>query len=210
MNTTRSYWIFAGMTGKGITMKRMLNTYGRFTLNKGMHEYSGVPRLAGEYATARLTASTVHVLDKDFKELVIHERLYGETRQSSMKWEPFLTQLAMKPNAMKYSGIMESLPDPLKKYMEMCDKSEKSKVLSVIAKISEESGFENALEAVSEAVRLEAHDPDSLKMIHSYQSMADMQLKDAFVPYGLPEMEKVQPSLDLFDKYLKQGGTAVC
>ncbi len=187
-----------------------LNTYGRFTLNKGMHEYSGVPRLAGEYATIRLTALTVHVLDKDFKELVVHERLYGETRQSSIKWQPFLTQLAMKPNAMKYSGIMESLPDPLKKYMEMCDNSEKSKVLTAISKISEESGFENALEAVSEAVRLEAHDPDSLRMIHSYQSMADMQLKDAFVPYGLPEMAKVKPELDLFDKYLKQGGTAVC
>lgn len=187
-----------------------LNSYGRFTLNRGLHEYSGVPRLAGEYATIRITASTVHVLDKDFKELVVHERLYGEARQSSIKWQPFLTQLAMKPNAMKYSGIMESLPDPLRKYMDMCDNREKSRVLTVVAKISEEAGFENALDAVAEAVRLETLDADSLRMIHAYQSMADLQVKDARVPYGLPEMTKVKPALDLFDQYLKQGGASVC
>lgn len=191
-------------------LKVKVNPYGRFTLNKGMHEYSGVPKLANEYATVRITASSVHVLDSNFKELVVHDRLYGDSRQSSMKWLPFLNQLAMKPNAIKYSGIMETLPDPLKKYMEMSDQKDRSKLLSTIAKISEDAGFEKALEVTSEAARLEVLDPDSLISIYAYQSMADLQIKEARIPDGLPNMIKVTPVIDAFDAYLKRGGASVC
>lgn len=185
-------------------LKVKVNSYGRFTLNKGLHEYSGVPKLAGEYATIRITASTIHVLDNNFRELVVHERLYGSSRQSSIKWLPFLNQLAMKPNAVKYSGIMEALPDPLKKYMELSDRSDRSKLLSTIARISEKSGFENALKAASEAIRLNVADSDSLMAIHAYQSMADLQLKEAKVPYDIPEVSKIKSIVQDFDKYLKK------
>lgn len=191
-------------------LKIKINAYGRFTLNKGMHEYSGVPKLVGEYATVRITASSVHVLDSNFKELVVHERLYGENRQSSVKWLPFLNQLAMKPNAIKYSGIMETLPDPLRKYMEMSNHTDRSKLLSAISKISENAGFEKALEVISEAARLEVLDPDSLISIYTYQSMADLQIKEARLPEGLPNMNKVTPVIDAFDAYLKKGGASMC
>jgi len=127
-----------------------------------------------------------------------------------MQWLPFLNQLAMKPNAIKYSGIMDTLPDPLKKYMEMSDQKDQSKLLSTIAKISEDAGFEKALEVTSEAARLEVLDPDSLISIYTYQSMTDLQIKEARLPEGLPNMNKITPVIDVFDAYLKKGGASVC
>jgi len=190
-------------------LKVKVNPYGRFTLNKGMHEYSGVPKLVEEYANIRITANFVHVLDRNFKELVVHERLYGDSRLSSIKWLPFLNQLALKPNAIKYSGIMETLPDPLKRYMEINDPQERSKVLTTIAKISEDAGFDKALEVTSEAARLEVLDSDSLLSIYAYQSMANLEFKEVRIPEGLPNMNKVVPVINDFDAYLAKGGAAI-
>jgi len=186
-----------------------VNTYGRFTLNKGLHEYTAVPKLAGEYATIRLTSSTVNVLDSNLKEVLSHSRLYGEYRQSSIQWLPFLNQLAAKPNAIKYSGIMEALPEPLKNYLELSKNSEKSRLLSALAKIGEKAGFDKALEAASEATKLKAFDPDSLLTIYTYQNMADMQLGESVVPEGLPEMKRVVPVIEEFDAFLKKRGASV-
>lgn len=187
-----------------------VNPYGRFTLNKGMHEYSSVPKLANEYAVLRITAFSVHVLDSNFKELVVHDRLYGSGRQSSIKWLPFLNQLAMKPNAIKYSGIIETLPDPLKQYMEMSDKKDRSKLLSAIAKISKEVGFEKALDITSEAARLKAFDLDSLISVYTYLNMPELQLEEISVPDGLPDMAKLTPVIDAFDAYLVKGEGLTC
>ena len=79
-------------TSKYITVKT--NGYGKFLLNKGLHEYSSAPKFANKYVLVRLTAFHVTVLDESHREIVRHERLYGDYKQQSMQWLPYLTQLA--------------------------------------------------------------------------------------------------------------------
>jgi len=187
-----------------------VDSYGRFTLNKGLHEYSAVPKLAGEYTAIILTANKVRVLDGNLKEVVIHDRLYGGTRQKSIKWLPFLNQLAAKPNAIKYSGIMETLPDPLKEYLGKSTNAEKSSLLRTLAKIGEESSFEKAVAAAAEVSKIGTFDPDSLRTIYTYQNVDGLSLADALVPKGIPTLEKLVPVIDAFDTYLNKRGDLQC
>jgi len=187
-----------------------VDSYGRFTLNKGLHEYSAVPKLAGEHIAIILTANKVRVLDGNLKEVVIHDRVYGGIRQKSIKWLPFLNQLAAKPNAIKYSGIMETLPDPLKEYLGKSTNAEKSALLRTLAKIGEESSFEKAVAAAAEASKIGTFDPDSLRTIYTYQNVDGLNFADALVPKGIPPMEKLIPVVDAFDAYLNKRGDIRC
>ena len=109
------------------------NGYGKFLLNKGLHEYSAAPKYANAYVLIKLTAFHVIVLDENYREIVRHDRLYGDHKQQSMQWLPYLSQLARRPGALKYTGIYHMLPQPVKEYMEDLSKQEKGKVLKAIA-----------------------------------------------------------------------------
>jgi hypothetical protein len=91
-----------------ITVKT--NGYGRFYLAEGLHEYSASPQYAGCRVRVKVTASEVIPLDKNQQAIVRHARLYGEHKQQSMQWLPYLTQLSRSPHALKYSGIYAMLP----------------------------------------------------------------------------------------------------
>ena len=80
---------------------------------------------------------------------------------------PSLTQLSRCPGALKYTGIYQLLPESVKEYLEKCNKSNKGKVLQVIAALTEKSGFESAVETVSNALQYDAIDIDSLINLHS-------------------------------------------
>jgi transposase len=187
-----------------------VNTYGKFTLNKGLHEYSTVPKLAGKRILVKVTASTVIVLDEKFKELVMHSRLYGEKRQESMQWLPYLSQLARKPGALKYTGIYGMLPNPLKEYLERCDKGERGKVLQAVETISREAGFDNAVSAVYKALSCGAADPDSIMTVYAYQSIPELDLKPVKVPEGMPTLQKVDPNISQYDAFLGILGDRLC
>jgi hypothetical protein len=93
------------------------NRYGRFLLNKGLHKYSAAPKYANKYVLVKLTAFHVIVLDESYREIVCHERLYDDHRQQSTQWLSYLNQLARCPGALKYTGIYQMLPQPVKEYM---------------------------------------------------------------------------------------------
>ncbi|QAT63302.1 hypothetical protein EQM13_17910 [Acidilutibacter cellobiosedens] len=76
-------------------------------------------------------------MDENQNEIVRHKRLYGDHKQQSMKWLPYLRQLAKRPGALKYSGIYNIMPENMKKYLDKCKKSERWKILSVIAILTE-------------------------------------------------------------------------
>ena len=49
------------------------------------------------------------------------------------------------PRALKYTGIYQMLPEPVKQYLEKCNRSQKGKVLRVISSLAQTNGFEQAL-----------------------------------------------------------------
>jgi hypothetical protein len=82
------------LSGKG---SATTNNWGRFYLNKGMHEYSASPKHANQVVNLKFTSSLVIVMDENFREIVRHRRLYGDTKRQRMEWLPYLRQLSLRP-----------------------------------------------------------------------------------------------------------------
>ena len=145
----------------------LTDKYGKFKLNDGKHTYSASPGYSETSVTVRLTSSTVTVFDDHMKEIVSHKRLYGDNKQSSMEWIPYLKYIAQKPRSLRNSGIYDMMPEGMQQFMDKCDNSERGRVLKVLAELTERSGFDSALHIVNEALALNSTNPDSLKSLYN-------------------------------------------
>jgi transposase len=182
------------------------NAYGRFYLDNGLHEYSVSPQYADIRVLVRVTANEVIPLDKSHQPIVRHRRLYGDSKQQSMQWLPYLMQLSRNPNALKYTGIYPMLPEALKIYLEKCSKSEKGKTLRVIATLAERDGFEGAMTTVGHALKYTATDGDSLINLHNriYGQVPD--LAPMSLAGNIPQLMRVTPDLSAYDARLAKAG----
>lgn len=187
-----------------------VNAYGKFQLEKGLHEYSTAPKYAGEKVQVKITAYEVIVLDDSLREFIIHSRLYGGTKQESMQWIPYLEQLSIRPGALKYTGIYQMLPPPLQQYMDICNKSERGILLKAILQISKASDFNKAVNAVSEAVSYGATDPDSLKAIYTRMMMPEFKMKSLVLHHSVPPLETIKSNAEAYDEILKRAGGLPC
>jgi len=188
---------------KYVTVKT--NGYGRFYLN-GIHEYSVSPKYANSRVLVKITANEVIPMDESQREVVRHERFYGNHKQQSMKWLPYLTQLSRSPGAMKYSGIYQILPESIKEYLERCSKSDRGKVLQVIAALTEKSGFNCAVATVDNALQYNVTDTDSLVSLHTRIHDNMIELAPIKKAGNIPELARFTPNLAAYDASLKKAG----
>jgi transposase len=186
------------------------NGYGRFYLGNGLHEYSVSPQCADSRVTVKITAGEVIALDKSHRPIVSHRRLYGDYRQQSMQWLPYLTQLSYRPNALKYSGIYEMLPESLQTYLNKCNRSDKGQILQVIAGLTARNGFESALESVDHALQYEATDIDSLINLHNRIYSHVPELAPLNLAANIPDLRRVTPNLAAYDARLGKVGELKC
>ena len=191
-----------------VTLKT--NGYGRFYLNSGLHEYSVSPKYANNRVVVKITANEVIPMDEHHREVVRHERLYGAYKQQSMKWLPYLTQLSRCPGALKYTGVYAMLPESIQSFLERCHKGEVGKVLQAIANLTEQSGFERAVETVDYALQYEATDTDSLLNLHRRLHGNVMELAPIRLAENVPDLTKVIPNLADYDSKLKKAGVPSC
>lgn len=189
---------------KYITVKT--NDYGRFYLNGGLHEYSVSPKYANSRVFVRITANEVIPLDDSHREIVRHERFFGQTKQQSMKWLPYLTQLSRSPGALKYTGVYQMLPEAIKDYLEKCSKSDKGKVLRVIASLTEKTGFESAVQSVDKALQYDALDIDSLINLHTTIHGNVIDLAPIRLTDNIPKLPRVSSNLAVYDVKLTKAG----
>ncbi len=186
------------------------NGYGRFYLGNGLHEYSVSPQYANSRVLIKITASEVIPLDKNHQPIVRHQRLYGDSRQQSMQWLPYLTQLSRSPNALKYTGIYPMLPDSLKTYLDQCGRSDKGKILRVIAALTARNGFEGALATVDNALKYAATDIDSLINLHNRIYGHTPEMTPMHLAGNIPELRRVTPNLAAYDARLAKAGEPKC
>ena len=186
------------------------NGYGRFYFNNKLHEYSVSPKYADSKVCIKITANEVIPLDENLREIVRHKRLYGDYKQQSMEWLPYLTQLSRCPGALKYTGIYQLLPQTVKEYLEKCGKSDKGKVLKTIAILTERSGFESAVETVGTALMYGATDTDSLINLHSRIHGNVVELSPIRLPGNIPDLDRVKPNLSAYDTSLAKAGVKKC
>ncbi|MDP2730426.1 MAG: IS21 family transposase [Dehalococcoidales bacterium] len=193
---------------KYLTVKT--NGYGRFYLGNGLHEYSVSPQYANSRVMVKMTANEVMPLDRSYQVIVRHARLYGDHKQQSMQWLPYLTQLSRKPNALKYTGIYPMLPQSLKEYLARCNQSDKGKVLHVLAALTEKNGFPGALATVDQALKYAVTDIDSLLSLHHRLYDKALELAPLRLGGSIPELMRVNPNLAAYDASLEKAGALKC
>ncbi len=182
------------------------DAYGRFTLDNGRHEYSSAPKYAIDTVNVRLSATSVTVLDNDYREIVRHRRLYGDDRQSSMEWVPYLDYISRHPRSLKNTGIYAMMPAAMQSYLNNCDHSQKKDVLHILSELTGLTGFDSAVQTVEQAIRYEAHDPDSLKSLYSSLFSDVPQLPPLTGIDMIPELDPMPVHLEDYDHFLRRGG----
>ncbi len=191
------------LSGKG---HATTNNWGKFYLNKGMHEYSVSPKYTNTVVNLKLTSSLVTVIDESYREIVRHRRLYGNTKLQSMDWLPYLRQLSMRPRALKYSGIYAMMPAAMKQFLEGCSNMETGKVLKVLAELTDRTGFDSALNTVRQALCYGASDADSLQNLYRriYADIPELPP----MPLGpeIPDVQQMPTNLIAYDVFLEKGG----
>jgi transposase len=182
------------------------NGWGKFTLNDGKHEYSVSPKYANAVVNLRFTSSLVEVLDGDFQKIVSHRRLYGDEKQRSMEWLPYLRYIAQRPRSLRNTGIYDMMPDDMKKYMDNCNNKERGKALRVLAELTDRTGFNSAMQTVSQAIMYNVTDPESLKNLYRRLYTDVPELPPMTFKTGLPTLEQMPVNLKEYDLYLVKGG----
>jgi hypothetical protein len=147
-------------------------------------------------------------MDENYREIVRHRRLYGDTKQQCMNWLPYLKQLALRPRALKYSGVYDMMPRNLKKYLDGCTNTEIGKVLKVLSELTDRTGFDSALNTIDQALCYGASDAESLKNLYRRLYADVPELPPMPLGPDLPKVEQMSASLVDYDELLKRGGTA--
>lgn len=185
----------------------LVDSYGKFTLEKGKHSYSSMPKFAGERITVCKTSSEVLVLDKEMNVVVTHQRLYGKEQQESMDWIPYLKQLSRKPAALKYTGIYQLLPNQVTDWLESKDSSGRGKALKLLHDLTSKSSFSAAVDALQTALDYNSSDPESIIAVHAQITSNIAELAPVTLPPSVPVLLATEPDIMQYDKaFLNTGG----
>lgn len=164
--------------------------------------YSSSPKVAGKEVWIKANAHYVEILDEDYQSIVQHRRLYGKN-QETMNWYPYLTTLAKRPNALKYSGFYRELPDPWQDYLESCDHGGKKDSLKVLLKILEERDMDTATRSLEESLVNGIATSDSILL--SYYRLTQETIEGSLkLPPTLVEMSGYSPDLSTYDLLLRE------
>lgn len=181
------------------------NNWGKFYLHKGMHEYSVSPAYAGKSVNYKLTSSQVIVMDENLKPIVSHRRLYGDTKQQSMNWFPYLKYIALKPRSLRNSGIYDMMPVQMQRYLDSCQNSERGQILKVLSELTDRTGFDSALNTVNQAVTYQATNADSLESLYRRLYSDVPELPPLPSTSSMPKVVPIRPNLTDYDAALKGG-----
>ena len=164
--------------------------------------YSASPAVAGREVWIKVDAHLVEILDEDYQSIIKHRRLYGKNLES-MNWYPYLTTLAKRPNALKYSGFYRELPDPWQDYLDRCDHEGKKSSLKVLLKILEESDMDTATRSLEECQESGAASSDGILL--SYYRLTQESIEESLkLLSDLAKLTEYSPDLSSYDLLLKE------
>lgn len=186
----------------------LTDKWGRFTLKAGKHEYSVSPEYTCMNVWLKITATQVNVMDMQHHPIVTHQRLYGEQKQSSMNWIPYLKSIFRNPRSLFHSGIYEIMPENLQQYMQTCSSTDRGSILKVLAELTERTGFDSALQTINQALLYQVTDPDSLKNLYRRLYSDVPELPPLPQQSGVPKVTQMQADLSAYDALLNKGGAA--
>ncbi|WP_374723429.1 IS21 family transposase [Calidifontibacillus erzurumensis] len=138
--------------------------YGYVQVDK--KKYSTSPRYSNQKVLVGITYNRIHILSDSLKVIVSHERLYGE-KTKSMNWQPYLSLMAKRPTALKYTTFYNQLPELWQKYLHECTVEEKKKALLLLSTILKNHRLDIATKALEIASEGCHPSSDSIKQVYT-------------------------------------------
>lgn len=162
--------------------------------------YSTSPRYANQKVLVGISYNHINILTDNYEIIVSHERLYGE-ESKSMIWQPYLSLMAKRPTALKYTTFYNQLPNTWQKYLHECTVEEKKKALLLLSTILKSNRLEIATEALeiaserchpsSEAIKQVFH-----QLVHGRGHRQTLKLKSS-----VPAMPLAERGMNQYDAF---------
>jgi hypothetical protein len=143
-------------------------------------------------------------MNQEYQEVAAHDRLYGRQKES-MKWPPYLTLMAKRPRALKYTEFFNQLPSPIQEFFNRCSLLEKKAALKLLAKVAQEGSLERAIDTFQEAINSSVYDQDSLWAIYTRLTSDPIEIMDITLPEKVPELKGYYPDITVYDALLGGG-----
>jgi transposase len=149
------------------------------------NRYSSSPNLAQENVYLEITSDTVTILNTKYKPVVSHRRLYGKDGES-MDWLPYISLMAKRPTALKYTGFYQELPEVWQHYLSELPSEKKREALLTLNTMLQNHDISAAADALEIALEVGVKDADSIlasyhKLTSKVQQMQPMQLKNPYI-----------------------------
>lgn len=128
-------------------------------------KYSTSPRFARQKVLVGITYNTIDILTDHYERVVQHERLYGD-QSTSMKWQPYLTLMAKRPTALKYTTFYGQLPTIWQNHLDQCTLEEKKQVLQLLSLLLKEQSWDQANKALEIASQLGHPSSETIKQVY--------------------------------------------
>jgi len=185
------------------TLKQIkTDSYAKVRLNNGAHVYSTSPQFAESKVWVCLGAYRVRILDENYREVITHERFFGDKKQESMNWIPYLTTVSKRPGALKYTDIYTMFPDTLKKFVDKAEKKEQGVMLKQLSVLSKKGEFNQVLQALEMAIEHGSYDPDSVEAIFNRLNSNLPDIDPVALPNHIPVLPKLDQNNFKYDKAL--------
>jgi transposase len=167
--------------------------------------YSTSPSMAGRQVMVKAGAYDIEILDTDCNHIIRHSRLYGKEKES-MNWIPYLELMSKRPTALKYTGIYNQLPPILKEYLDKSNYEKKKKALKLFTKMTLATGFDTAVKAFEEGIKLGVSDTDSIWATYCRLTTGTLPEAEVRLPDTVPELKKYIPDIKVYDELIVSGG----
>lgn len=147
--------------------------------------YSSSPKLSQEAVYLEITSDTIKIMDTAYETIVIHPRLYQKNGES-MDWLPYLSLMAKRPNALKYSGFYQELPEVWQDYLSELSPEKKKEALLTLNTMLQKHDIAAAADALEIALKIGVKDTDSIlasyhRLTSTVQQMQPIQLKNPYI-----------------------------
>jgi hypothetical protein len=167
--------------------------------------YSTSPRFAKTMVLAKISYKEIEILTEDYELIIKHERLYG-SKQKSMKWQPYLSLMAKRPNALKYTDFYEKMPEEWKRYFSNCTIQEKKDALQLLAVLLKEHDFEVSTQALRLASQHGHPKLESIKQVF-YQLINGRGITKPIKPgINIPDMPQAYRGVKHYDRLFEPSG----
>ncbi|SES38864.1 IS21 family transposase [Salisediminibacterium halotolerans] len=171
--------------------------YGFVTVSQ--KKYSTSPRFAGQRVTVGIRYHRIIIFQED-DVIVSHQRLYGREKES-MDWVPYLSLMAKRPGALKYTAFFDQLPHPWKTYLDHCTLAEKKEALKLLATIMKDQHMEQAVEALKTASQRGHPSADAIQQVYHQHLYGRGHRETVAVAQDLPSMPKAHRGMTRYNAF---------